>query len=387
MKKALFFALFTALSSQAGVIYFDLSPAGTDAAVGLSPSNQVPPVTNSTGSGGPISAGVVFDTSSLMLQVAVGYGSAVGFTDLSGPPTDMHIHGPAAPGQNGEPILELSPYNFSAADPARGGVIYGNLAFPTNSVSNLLAGLTYINIHTALNPDGEIRGQLVPQTPASNSPPVLVCPPDSTVECGSPTLVTAQVSDPDGDMLTVVWTLNGSSVQTNTLPAQNPPVLNSVSFMAELPLGTNSIGISATDSVTNTTSCSSTVTVADTTPPGLSACSANPNVLWPPNHQMVDVVIRARATDTCGAATWRITNVTSNEPVNNHGNGHGNGHGGGEAITSPEWIITGPHTLKLRAERLGTGRGRVYSITIQATDSSGNRSATKVVTVTVPHNR
>lgn len=385
MKRALLLPiLLVTLSAEAGVIYFDISPAGTDASVGLSPSNQVPAVTNSTGSGGPISAGVVFDTSSLMLQVAIGYGSAAGFTDLTGPPTDMHIHGPAAPGQNGEPILELSPFNFSAADPAHGGIIFGNIAFPTNSVSNLLAGLTYVNIHTTLNPDGEIRGQLVPQAPASNSPPVLVCPADSTVECGTMALVTVQVLDPDGDALTIVWTLNGSAVQTNTLPAQNPPVMTSVTFMSELPRGTNVIGIIATDSATNSTSCSSTVSVVDTTPPVLSACSASPNVLWPPNHQMVDVVIRARAADTCGAATWRIINVTSNEPVNGHGNGHGNGGGG---ITLPEWIITGPHTLKLRAERLGTGRGRTYSITIQATDSSGNQSATKVLTVTVPHNR
>src|SRR5215467_9471896 len=131
MKRAILLAalLVTTLSSNAGVVYFDISPSGTDAAVGLSPSNQVPPVTNSTGSGGPISGGVVFDTSTLMLQLAVGYGSAPGFTDLTGPPTDMHIHGPAAPGQNGEPILELSPYSFSASDAARGGIIYGNIAF------------------------------------------------------------------------------------------------------------------------------------------------------------------------------------------------------------------------------------------------------------------
>jgi hypothetical protein len=414
MKRVLFLAVLVTLSSRAGVVYFDISPAGTDAAVGLSPSNQVPPVTNSTGSGGPISAGVVFDTNTMVLQVAIGYGSAAGFTDLTGPAIDMHIHGPAAPGQNGEPLVELSPYNFvSSVDPAHGGIIFGNIAFPTNAVSNLLAGLTYINIHTAANTNGEIRGQLIPLV-VSNSPPLLVCPSNSTVECGSPALVTAQVSDPDGDALTVVWTLNGSPVQTNTLPAQNPPVVNSVSFMGDLPVGTNTLGITVTDSATNSTSCTTSVTVVDTTPPSITRAWATPHVLWPPNHRMVDVVVHARVTDTCSTNSWSIIDVTSNEAVNGHGdddhgdgddqgngNGHGHGddqghghghghgdhHGGGSGNTSPDWIITGPHTVQLRAERSGNGHGRVYSISIQATDAFGNQSATNVVTVTVPHNR
>jgi hypothetical protein len=209
-------------------------------------------------------------------------------------------------------------------------------------------------------------------------------------------MVTAHISDPDGDALTVVWTLNGSVVQTNTLPAENPPVTNSVSFMGDLPVGTNSLGISVTDSATNSTSCTSTVTVVATNPPSISRAVATPDVLWPPNHKMVDVVIHARVTNSCGTNSWSIINVTSNEAVNNHGNGdhgHGNGHGhgdnhgGGGGNTEPDWIITGPHTLQLRAERLGNGHGRVYSITVQATDAFGNESATKVVTVTVPHNQ
>jgi hypothetical protein len=87
---------------------------------------------------------------------------------------------------------------------------------------------------------------------------------------------------------------------------------------------------------------------------------------------MVSVHVQAHVTDTCGSATWKIISVSSNE--GSHGSGH----------TAPDWKITGDHTLKVRAERAGGGSGRIYTITIQATDLSGN-TALGTVTVTVPH--
>jgi hypothetical protein len=81
--------------------------------------------------------------------------------------------------------------------------------------------------------------------------------------------------------------------------------------------------------------------------------------------------------DVCDAApTWKIVGVASNEPVNGLGDGD----------TAPDWLITGDHSLKVRAERSGKGSGRVYTITIQATDASGN-AATATVAVTVPHDQ
>ena len=68
----------------------------------------------------------------------------------------------------------------------------------------LLERLTYLNIHTPEFPGGEIRGQLIPVL-TNNTAPTVACPPASTVECSSPAQLTAQVSDPDGDTLTVVW--------------------------------------------------------------------------------------------------------------------------------------------------------------------------------------
>lgn len=376
MKAAFALLLSAALSSQAAIVYFDLSPSGTSPGVGLSPSNQVPAVTNSTGSGNAISGGIAIDTVSDVLQVAIGYGSAAGFTDLSGAATAMHIHGPASVTESAGILVSLVPYNFTAADPTKGGVIYGNIQITPDVVSNLLAGLTYVNVHTALNPGGEIRGQLIPVA-ISNAPPQVTCPQDSTVECGTETQVAVAVTNPDGDAFSVVWYVNTLPVKTNMVAASKPPISTNVTLSGQFPLGTNIVAVTVTDSATNTASCSTMVTVVDTIPPVITSLTASPDTLWPPNHKMVDVKPRAMVTDACGPVGWKITRVTSNEGVNGRGDGN----------TSPDWQITGDHTLKLRAERLGKGSGRVYTITVVATDAAGNHSEPKTVTVRVPHSQ
>ena len=368
MKAAFSLLLFGALSTQASMIQFLLSPHGTDKAVGLSWMNEVPPPTNSAGTGGAISGGLVFDTASNILHVAIGYGSAAGFSNLTGPAIAMHIHSPAGVGTNAAVLIPLIAYHFPAANPTNGGVIFGAVPIGTNDVANLMAGLNYINIHTTEYPGGEIRGQLIANV---NQPPVVHCPANAMVECGSPTRVTVAVSDPEGDALTVVWSVNGVAERTNMIAASSPPAPTNVVFMSTFALGTNHVGVQVTDSATNMVSCGTVITVVDTTPPVIEAVAADPNVLWPPNHKLVKVRVMARVTDTCSATTWKIISVTSNEPVNEE----------------PDWIITGDHTVQLRAERSGNGNGRIYTITIQAMDTSGNLSETKTVTVTVPKSK
>ncbi len=331
MKRSLVLLVAATLSAQAAQIRFALSPPGADVAVGLSPSNEVPIVTNSTGSGNIVGPGIVFDTDTSILHLSIGYGSAEGFTDLTGVPFAMHIHSPAPPGHEADVLTNLTGFNIPAADPTKGGLIQGSLDYPTNSVADLLAGLAYINLHIPLNPGGEIRGQLIALPPPTNEPPAIICAANSTNECGTATAVTVMVSGPPGAPLTVVWSLNGTRVQTNSLPA-GPTGGGDVSFTGVLALGTNVLAITVTDPVGNSVSCSTVVIVVDTTPPVIGAVSA----------------------------------------------AKGSGH------TSTDWKITGDHTLTLRAERSGTGNGRVYTITIQATDVSGN-TAQKTVTVSVPH--
>jgi|ERR1051325_58352 hypothetical protein len=213
--------------------------------------------------------------------------------------------------------------------------------------------------------------------PVTNSPPALTCPTPASVECGTVTTLTARVSDPEGGALSVVWAVNGASVQTNSLAASGTNLPVDVAFSAALPVGTNVVEVTATDDAGNSQSCFTTVTVVDTTPPVITSVSTTPKVLWPPNHKLITVHVRAEVTDTCDPhPTWRILSVTSSEAVNAHGTGH----------TSPDWLITDAHTVKLRAERSGKSKaGRVYTITVQASDASGNLSTPATVTVTVPH--
>jgi hypothetical protein len=128
------------------------------------------------------------------------------------------------------------------------------------------------------------------------------------------------------------------------------------------------VTLSATNALGTGTSILS-LTIVDSAPPVIDSASPSPDSLWPPNHKMVAVTIAAAVTDAVDAApVTRIVSVTSNE--------------GGSA----DWQITGPLSLNLRATRLGEGSGRIYTITIESRDASGNVSTT-TTTVVVPHNQ
>jgi hypothetical protein len=203
-----------------------------------------------------------------------------------------------------------------------------------------------------------------------------------TVTCGTEVTLTAGVSDPLGNSVTVVWSLNGMPVQTNEIPASAPAATNApagtnVTFTAVLPTGTNTVMINAENAVGSEASCTTTVAEVDTNPPVIVSASPSQSTLWPPNHQMVKITISATVTDNCSSVTWKVIDIKSNEGVNAKGSGH----------TSPDWKILSAHCVELRAERAGNGSGRVYTISLQAKDAFGNLSAVRTVTVIVPHDQ
>jgi hypothetical protein len=117
----------------------------------------------------------------------------------------------------------------------------------------------------------------------------------------------------------------------------------------------------------------------DTCPVNIAGVAAQPDVLWPPNHQMVPVTVAVYPSSRCSAPlACEILEVSSNEPENGLGDGD----------TAPDWEIStaNPLTVNLRAERAGTGGGRVYTVIGECTDAENNDAPWRT-TVTVPHDQ
>lgn len=106
-------------------------------------ANEVPPV--SSAASGSVDA--AFDKSSSLLRWKVNY------TGLSGPATAAHFHGPAAAGANAGVALGWTAPIQSPME--------GSATLTPAQAADLLAGRWYANIHTAANPSGEIRGQMI----------------------------------------------------------------------------------------------------------------------------------------------------------------------------------------------------------------------------------
>jgi CHRD domain-containing protein len=108
----------------------------------LDGKSQVPPNT-SAASG---SADIDYDPASKKLSWKLSY------SGLSGPATAAHFHGPAEAGKNAGVAVAIP--NATASP------VEGSATLTDAQAADLVAGKYYINIHTAANPGGEIRGQV-----------------------------------------------------------------------------------------------------------------------------------------------------------------------------------------------------------------------------------
>lgn len=116
----------------------------------LNGAQEVPPNTLTSGVG---AADLTLDT--LTGQLA----GNLTFSGLTSPVTAAAIQGPAPAGANAGVIAFLP--NFPAA--TSGTYASFNMVPPLTplQVSQMLAGLYYLNLHTSVFPSGEIRGQLI----------------------------------------------------------------------------------------------------------------------------------------------------------------------------------------------------------------------------------
>ncbi|MDP2319940.1 MAG: lamin tail domain-containing protein [Acidobacteriota bacterium] len=143
---------------------------------------------------------------------------------------------------------------------------------------------------------------------------------------------------------------------------------------ATLYTATASVVSDTADPVPANNSAAASVVVTNA-PPTLSGITTSTTMLWPANHKMVDVIIGYIAADQCGLVVTGVS-VTSNEPIN----------GAGDGNTAPDWEVVDANLIRLRAERAGGGAGRIYTVTIAATDAAGQATQSSVA-ITVPHSR
>ena len=122
--------------------------------VALSASQEVPP----TGTAASGTAEIVIDTDANTLSFNISY------SGLSAAETAAHIHGFAARGTNAGVLFGLP-----ASNPK-----IGTWTYTDAQEANILAGLTYINVHTTAFPGGEMRGQIDGPATAPGTSPVSI---------------------------------------------------------------------------------------------------------------------------------------------------------------------------------------------------------------------
>ena len=101
-------------------------------------------------------------------------------------------------------------------------------------------------------------------------------------------------------------------------------------------------------------------------------------ILWPPNHKMVDIDVNIITKDELsGIDYWLLKSIESNEFENDTGDGN-------HVPDFKEAEIGKPDVqFELRSERSGKGEGRKYTITYMVIDKAGNKSTvSEIIEVT-----
>ncbi|MEK7216993.1 MAG: PKD domain-containing protein, partial [Chloroflexota bacterium] len=203
-------------------------------------------------------------------------------------------------------------------------------------------------------------------------PPVADAGADQTVECASPagTSIALDASgsrSPEGSPLTFTW---AGPVGTLTGPK----------VTATMPLGEHTIALTVSDAKGRTASDTVVATVRDTKAPSLTLSLAI-GQLWPPDHKLVGITANFEVSDICDPSPTVVrAATTSSEPDR--------GLGAGDIGNDIQRAVfrTDDGSFFLRAERPPKGPGRIYTVTYEARDASGN-TASATAQVTVPQQR
>lgn len=119
----------------------------------LTPGAEVPPV---------IALGASGDAAMVLNDVTGQFAWVISFQGLTGPATLAHFHN-APVGVTGPAVFNLDsdPDVVFTGIGLDNGIFAGTTTLSAATVTAILTGNWYINIHTAANPTGEIRGQVL----------------------------------------------------------------------------------------------------------------------------------------------------------------------------------------------------------------------------------
>ena len=153
-----------ATQAHSATIAFNLLGKGGP---GLLSTNENGAVAGTPGSGNENGTGISYDDVSNTLTLNVAWGTANGFTNLTGNASGGHIHGPtpssgaASFTENVGVLFFLDSGVTWNPNASTGGITNRTLALSEVQEAELIAGRYYMNIHTTTNGGGEIRGNLV----------------------------------------------------------------------------------------------------------------------------------------------------------------------------------------------------------------------------------
>lgn len=138
-----------ALAASGGLAACSMAPPAPPATVlyftaRMDTASEVPP--HAPGGQGNFLANYTPSTHLLSYSLA--------YNGLTGPAAAGHLHGPAAPGQNAPVVVPFPPPIMTP--------MVRSATLTDAQAQMLMAGQLYANVHTAANPGGEIRGQVIP---------------------------------------------------------------------------------------------------------------------------------------------------------------------------------------------------------------------------------
>ena len=174
----------------------------------------------------------------------------------------------------------------------------------------------------------------------------------------------------DWNNTSVTVTFSGTDALSG-IDACTPPRLLSAEGSGQSASGT------CTDKAGNVSTLAMASVNIDITPPVISGMPTAGCTFWPPNQKLVSVATVTASDALSGIAPGSFKVIgTSNESAADS--------------KSPDIVITpnstGGYVVQLRADRLGNGNGRIYTLNATANDLAGN-TATVTTTCTVPHDQ